>query len=237
MLFLFFGKAQYISQAAQAISGIERSWLLEACVGGLNSLCYATALLHGLIGFHQACDVFLQKPTVPARCGHCYRAEKAAGGIVCSFIKSSFMHNGKVWVLVRGDIFQEGLSMHLRQWGFEVVTEPFERKEARLEGEQEPAMIIMDYSTSPSGREAALLTSRHTVPILFLVAHPEAIKVLPAHVQVVNYYCLPKPCPIADLQGAVENLLGIAVARPEPTEAPVASFSLPLPKASAVKAT
>ncbi len=139
------------------------------------------------------------------------------------------MHKREVWLLVRGDIFCQGLKVYLEQWGFQVVEPPLGLGTfARLTGGHEPALVIMDYKSRFSKQEAALLTPGHTVPILFLVAHLEALESLSLQVQSVNYYCcLPKPCPIGDLQKAVEGLLGIRIAQAEIEEEVVPPFSLP----------
>ncbi len=139
------------------------------------------------------------------------------------------MHQRKVWLLVRGDIFCQGLKVHLEQWGFQVVEHPFGQGIApKLTGGQAPALVIMDYKSAFSKQEAALLTSGHTIPILFLVAHQQALQALPPEVQSLNCYCcLPKPCPIKDLQHAVENLLGISIAHQGVPEEVVPPFSLP----------
>lgn len=140
------------------------------------------------------------------------------------------MHKSKVWLLVRGDIFCQGLKVYLAQWGLQVVEHPFGQEvAAELTGGQEPALVIMDYKSRFSKPEAVLLTNGHTIPILFLVAHQEVFQTLPAQVQPVNSYCcLPKPCPIQDLQDAVERLLGIRMAHREAPEEVVSPFSLPL---------
>ncbi len=129
--------------------------------------------------------------------------------------------------MVRGDIICQGLKVYLEQWGLEVVEQPFgSGNAARLTRTQEPALIIIDYKSRFSKQEAALLTSGHTVPMLFLVAHSEALEALSIQVQSVNYYCcLPKPCPIQDLQKAVEGLLGMRIAQEEIPEKVVSSFS------------
>ena len=130
---------------------------------------------------------------------------------------------------MRGDIFCQGLKVHLERWGLQVVEQPFGPGiAAKLTGGQEPELIIMDYKSSFSKQEAALLTSGHTIPVLFLVAHQQALQALPPEVQSLNYYyCLPKPCPIKDLQHAVENLLGISIAHQGVPEEVVPPFSLP----------
>ena len=132
---------------------------------------------------------------------------------------------------MRGDIFCQGLKVHLEQWGLQVVEPPFRPGIApKLTGGQEPALIIMDYKSAFSRQEAALLTNGHTIPILFLVAHQQALQALPLAVQSLNYYCcLPKPCPIKDLQNAVESLLGISIAHQGAPEEVVPPFSLSLP--------
>ena len=141
------------------------------------------------------------------------------------------MHKRKVWLLVRGDIFCQGLKVHLEQWGLQVVEHPpAQEVAAALTGGQEPALVIMDYKSRFSKQEATLLNSGHTIPILFLVAHPEALQTLPAQVQSVRYYCcLPKPCPLQDLQDAAERLLGVRIAHQQAPEVVVSPFSLPLP--------
>ena len=140
------------------------------------------------------------------------------------------MHKRKVWLLVRGDIFCQGLRVYLEQWGLEVVEHPFgPGNVAGFTSGQEPALIITDYKSRFSRQEAALLTPGHTVPILFLVAKSEALESLSVQAQSVNYYCcLPKPCSIADLQKAVEGLLGIRIAQAEIHEEVVPPFSFPL---------
>lgn len=141
------------------------------------------------------------------------------------------MHKRKVWLLVQGDIFCHGLKVQLEQWGLQVVDQPFQKGTAtKLTGGQEPALIIMDYKNRFSGPEASLLTSRHTVPILFLVAQSEVLAALSLQVQSINYYrCLPKPCPIGDLQKAVASLLCISIDCEQAPEQVVAPFSVPLP--------
>jgi len=132
---------------------------------------------------------------------------------------------------VRGDIFCQGLKVYLAQWGLQVLEHPFRQEvAAELTGGQEPDLVIRDYKSRFSKPETALLTSRHTSPILFLVARQEALQTLPAQVQSLNYYCcLPKHCPITDLQNAVERLLGIRIAHREAPGEVVSPFSLPLP--------
>ncbi len=98
---------------------------------------------------------------------------------------------------------------------------------AQLTGRQEPALVITDYKSYCSKQQAALLTSGHTIPILFLVAHQQALQALPLEVQSLNYYCLPKPCPIGDLQKAVEGLLGIRIAQKQIHEEVIPPFSSP----------
>ncbi len=130
--------------------------------------------------------------------------------------------------MVRGDIFCQGLKLYLEQWGLAVVEPPFgSGTVARLTGGQEPALVIMDYKSQFSAQEAALLSPGHTVPILFLAAKSEALQALPLEVQSLNYYCLPKPCPIGDLQKAVEGLLGIRIAQKQIHEEVIPPFSSP----------
>jgi DNA-binding NarL/FixJ family response regulator len=140
------------------------------------------------------------------------------------------MYKRKVWLLVQGDIFCYGLRVHLQHWGFEVVEEPFwQGSVLKLTADQEPDLIILDYKTRFSGQEAALLTGRHTVPILFLVTNAQALKVPSQQAQMVNSYCcLPKPCPLKDLQKAVANLLGVTFTGMEAPEEMVSPLRLPL---------
>ena len=88
--------------------------------------------------------------------------------------------------------------------------------------------MIMDYKSRFTAQEAALLTPGHTVPILFLAAKSEALESLSVQAQSVNYYCcLPKPCPVGDLQKAVEGLLGIRIAQKQIHEEVIPPFSSP----------
>ena len=138
------------------------------------------------------------------------------------------MHKKEVWLMVRGDIFCQGLKLYLEQWGLAVVEPPFgSGTVARLTGGQEPALVIMDYKSQFSAPEAALLSPGHTVPILFLAAKSEALESLSIQAQSVNYHCLPKPCPIGDLQKAVEDLLGIRIAQKQIHEEVIPPFSSP----------
>lgn len=132
-------------------------------------------------------------------------------------------------MLVRGDIFCQGLKLNLEQWGLEVVEPPSGAGTvAGLTGGREPALVIMDCKSRFSAQEAALLSPGHTVPILFLAAKSEVLESLPIQVQSVNYYCcLPKPCPIGDLQKAVEGLLGIRIAQKQIHEEVIPPFSSP----------
>ncbi len=101
---------------------------------------------------------------------------------------------------------------------------------AQLTGRREPAVVITNYKSYCSKQEAALLTSGHIIPILFLVTHQQALQTLPPEVQSVNYYgCLPKSCPIKDMQKAVESFLGNRIAHQQAPEEVVPPFALPLP--------
>jgi hypothetical protein len=142
------------------------------------------------------------------------------------------MLNRKVWLLVRGDIFCQGLKLYLEQWGLQVADHPFRKGIApELNGRQQPALIIMDYKAKFSSHEAALLTSGHTIPVLFMVSHSQDYDALSRQVKSVSYYCcLPKPCPISALQKAVENLLGVPLSPEAAPEEVVAPFPFPLPE-------
>ncbi len=140
------------------------------------------------------------------------------------------MQKKKVWLLVRGDIFCQGMKVYLEQWGLQVVEHPYITGIAQeLSRGQQPALVIMDYKNVFSKQEALLLTPGDTIPILFLVAPQQALETIPWEVQSLHYCCLPKPCPVNDLHKAVESLLGIRIAHQEVPEEVVSPFFLPLP--------
>lgn len=131
------------------------------------------------------------------------------------------MNGNCVLIMVRGDVFSQGLGVNFREWGFEpVIGRPDPTQVPALIRHYKPVLLVTDLLTWPGGpasREPA--AAPPPVPTLLLLAHPGPDNAPYAALQgVPGYQVLPKPCPVAHLKRGVEALLAVAIPAVTPSE-------------------
>ncbi|HEX8528392.1 MAG TPA: hypothetical protein VF646_00150 [Cytophagales bacterium] len=132
------------------------------------------------------------------------------------------MEGNKVLIMVRGDVFSQGLRVNFQEWGFEpvVAARPDPTQVLALVWQHQPVLLVTDLLTWPGGpasREP--LAAPPPVPTLLLVAHPGPAHAPGAALQgVPGYHVLPKPCPVAHLKRGAETLLSVTLPGVIPSE-------------------
>lgn len=118
-------------------------------------------------------------------------------------MSTQFKSRGKVLLAVQGEIFQQGLQVYFRQWGFEPLllnsSKPDEWQQVIRT--QHPLLLVADYSKT---EEVTLLVEQQAnFPIILLVAQ----ELLPKNVFDSLHHFLSKPCSISELKETVSQLL------------------------------
>jgi DNA-binding response OmpR family regulator len=132
------------------------------------------------------------------------------------------MQKGLVLVLIKGAVFTEGVRLYFEEWGFEVRDISGAQPSLQDVITQQPALIVLDLPArlAASGAESQLLDQNHQVLLLLLATDARLLQRHALHLQRVYHYdCIPKPCPVEELERAAERLLGCTLSMPAGTQA------------------